>query len=668
MCGIAGLLGNAGSSHSLRSLVHRMTLTLSHRGPDGDGAWIDGSGRVALGHRRLAIIDLSEAGKQPMVSASGRYCITFNGEIYNFEHVRKELEALGHGFRGRADTEVLLASIEQWGMPAALDRLTGMFAFAVWDNELATLTLARDRLGKKPLYYGYVGGLFAFASEPKALACLPGFSDDIDRDALLLYLRHNYVPAPFSIYRDVKKLEPGSTIQISANALTWTVREPRRYWSPQDVFARAADDPYRGDLPEAAEEVEALLSDAVRLRMISDVPLGAFLSGGIDSSLVVALMQKHSSRPVRTYTVGFAESAYDEADQARAVARHLGTEHTEVLLRPEDALGVIPELPTMYDEPFADSSQIPTLLVCRSARQFVTVAVSGDGGDESFGGYNRYIWWRQLWRSSRRMPSALRPLAQRALRSVPAETWDSALKALHPMLPERLRLRSVGDRMHKLAELLGTDDPQALYKRLVSQYHDPSLVGIGGREPPTSLAMQAPGQSLDELTSHMMMLDLTTYLPDDILVKVDRASMSTSLEVRSPLLDHRIVELGARLPVPFKLSGSRGKLVLRRILDRYVPRELVDRPKTGFGVPIDSWLRGPLREWAEDLLSERALSEHGLLRSTLVRKQWSEHLAGTRAWHYPIWVILMFQAWWRTRHPGRSAILSHGEPAAGSVS
>jgi asparagine synthase (glutamine-hydrolysing) len=626
-----------------------MTGTLSHRGPDGDGHWVDPSGRVALGHRRLAIIDLSETGKQPMASASGRFEITFNGEIYNFEQVRKELEALGHRFRGRADTEVLLTSFEQWGVSEALERVTGMFAFAVWDRELSRLTLARDRLGKKPLYYGKVGTLFAFASEMKALSLLPGFDSEINRNALQLYLRHNYVPAPWSIYESIAKLEAGSILDVTLGPRGCALHDPRRYWSAQEVFAKAANDPLDVSLPEAADQVEALLTDAVRLRMISDVPLGAFLSGGIDSSLVVALMQKQSSRPVRTFTVGFKESTYNEADQARAVAKHLRTDHTEVYLDPADALDVIPELPTIYDEPFADSSQIPTLLVCRTAREFVTVAVSGDGGDESFGGYNRYIWSRKLWSSSRRIPPVLRPAAQSMIRAVSPQRWDSALKLLGPLLPERHRVRSIGDRMHKIAELIGSDDPIHLYRRLVSQYQDPSLVATSGAEPSTLLNMQKRGLSLDGLTREMMMLDIATYLPDDILVKVDRASMAVSLEVRAPLLDHRVVELGARLPVRHKIAGGRGKVVLRQILDRYVPRELVDRPKTGFGVPIDAWLCGPLREWAEDLLSERALSEHGLFQPKLVREQWKEHVSGTRQWHYPLWVILMFQAWWRAR-------------------
>lgn len=658
MCGIAGLLGDVGRSGSLGELVSRMTSTLSHRGPDGAGHWVDSRARVALGHRRLAIIDLSATGKQPMISASGRFVITFNGEIYNFEEIRDELLKLGHQFKGRADTEVLLASIEQWGVEATLKRLTGMFAFALWDNSTDTLTLVRDRLGKKPLYYGTVGKSFAFASELKALTALPEFSREINVGALQLYLRHNYVPAPTSIYQSIAKLEPGAMLQVVMSERGYKIGEPVQYWSPQDVFSQAAGAPFCGSLPEAVEEFDALLTDAVRLRMISDVPLGAFLSGGIDSSLIVALMQKQSSRPVRTFTVGFQEPTYNEADHARAVAKHLNTDHTELVLRPEDALSVIPELPTIYDEPFADSSQIPTILVCREARAFVTVAVSGDGGDESFGGYSRYVWWRNLWGTSRRVPAILRPAVQRLMRAASVEQWDAAARIISTLLPKRYRISNFGDRIHKVAELVGCNDPLHLYRRLVSLYQDPASLTGGGVEPSTVLSQSAQGRSTDEFMVDMMMLDLATYLPDDILVKVDRASMATSLEVRAPLLDHRVVEAAARLPLDFKIRGGKGKIVLRHILDRYVPRDLVDKPKTGFGVPIDSWLCGSLREWAEDLLSEQALNEHGLLDVHAIRKQWLEHVSGARRWHYHLWTILMFQAWWRTQTAPTAACVS----------
>ncbi len=668
MCGIAGFIDTPcdKAEAELRATVLGMADALRHRGPDDGGAWVDAAAGVALGHRRLAVIDLSPEGRQPMPSACGRYVIVFNGEIYNFADLRRELAGLGHRFRGHSDTEVMLAAISRWGVEPAVERFNGMFAFALWDRRERRLVLARDRLGEKPLYYGWTGGVFLFGSELKALRAHPAFRGEVDRDALALYLRHNYIPTPYAIYKGVFKLPPGTMLTVDPRN-AGAVPEPKPYWSARAAAERGVAEPYPWSEAEAADELDGRLREAVRLRMVADVPLGAFLSGGIDSSTVVALMQAQSGRPVKTFSIGFREAGYDEAEHARAVARHLGTDHTELYVTPEEAMAVIPRLPALYDEPFSDSSQIPTFLVSELARRHVTVSLSGDGGDELFGGYGRYLLCRDLWRRIGWLPAAGRRAVAAALAAVAG--WMPAVgpRGAAPRVPDgarpaprvpdgafvrpdRLLSRygrpgRVGDKLRKLAEVLAADSPEALYRRLVSHWKAPDRVVPGAVEPPTALTDRRRWADVPELVARLMYLDTISYLPDDILVKVDRASMGVSLEARVPLLDHRLVEFAWRLPLAMKIRDGQGKWLLRQVLYRYVPKELVDRPKMGFGVPIGAWLRGPLRDWAESLLDERRLRQEGYFDPRPIREKWMEHLSGKHDWQYYLWDILMFQAW-----------------------
>jgi asparagine synthase (glutamine-hydrolysing) len=644
MCGIAGFVdfSQSISAEMMQTRIRQMSDTLLYRGPDDGGTWVDAEVGIALGHRRLSIVDLSPEGRQPMVSADGRYVIVFNGEIYNFLELSHELKRLGHRFRGHSDTEVMLASFSQWGVDRAIERFNGMFAFALWDRQERVLRLGRDRLGEKPLYYGWMGQTFLFGSELKALKANPSFQTEINRDALALFFRHGYISAPYSIYKGIYKLPPGTL-------LTWNGIDPHPvpipYWSAQKVAELGVRELFTGSESEAVAQLDALLQEAVRLRMVADVPLGAFLSGGIDSSTVVALMQAQSSQPVKTFTIGFYEDAYNEAGYAKSVAQHLGCDHTELYVTPEEALAVIPKLPILFDEPFSDASQIPTFLVSQLAKKHVTVSLSGDGADELFGGYNRYFWGRRIWHSIGWVPATLRQITARTLTSVSPQAWDWGLTHFNALLPTKLKKIASGDRIHKLTEILAVPNAEAMYTRLVSHWKEPEALVFGSLEPLTALSNRQRWAQLSDFTQQMIYLDTVTYLPDDILVKVDRASMSVSLEGRIPFLDHRLVEFAWRVPLSMKIRNGQGKWLLRQVLYKYVPQKLIERPKTGFSVPIHSWLCGPLRDWAETLLDETRLRQEGFLNPQPIRQKWAEHLAGTHRWEYYLWDVLMFQSW-----------------------
>lgn len=641
MCGIAGYWPARSDAAGAGATVDRMRAAIAHRGPDDQGCWVSGTSGIALGHARLSILDLSPAGHQPMQSTCGRFVMVFNGEIYNHLELRRALAAAGWSgeWRGHSDTETLLACISVWGFEETLRRAVGMFAIALWDQHAAVLKLARDRMGEKPLYYGWVGGAFAFASELKALRMCPGFTGDIDREALASYMQYCYVPAPASIYRDVFKLPQGSVLTLTTEGLQSRAADIRPYWSVQAASQQGEVAPLQ-DEPVALAQVEEALRRAVAGQMISDVPLGAFLSGGIDSSLIVALMQSQSSRPVKTFTIGFDEAGFDEAPYARAVARHLGTDHQEFRIGPVDALKVIPRLPQIYDEPFADSSQIPTFLVCQAARTQVTVALSGDAGDELFGGYNRYTWGPRIWSRVQGIPYPLRRLLGHAIGLFGADGWER----LGTRVPGMRGVPQLSAKAAKVAALLRSsrsiDD---VYRSLVTEWprSEGLVLGAEGR-PVRNELMTGFGQ---HPAARMMLADMGSYLPDDILAKVDRAAMSVSLETRVPFLDHRVVELSQRLPVDLKIREGQGKWILRQLLYRHVPRELIERPKAGFAIPVGDWLRGPLREWAAALLDESAMRREGYLDPAPVQRIWREHLEGRRNWTARLWTVLMLQAW-----------------------
>ncbi len=663
MCGLTGFIeADLRDPDDLRARIQPMTDSLRLRGPDGEGIWL-GEG-VALGHRRLSILDLSPAGAQPMLSDCARFVIAFNGEIYNHLDLRRDLEAAGAApaWRGHSDTETLLAAVRHWGLDETLRRSAGMFVIALWDRKERRLALVRDRMGEKPLYWGWAGSTLVFGSELKALRQHRNFPRGLCREATAQYLRFGYVPAPRSIHPGIYKLEPGTILEIVGKPPSVQPDKPlrpgeklgnltiRRYWSLNETVDAGALAPFT-DETEALSALDTALNAAVVRQMISDVPLGAFLSGGIDSSLIVAIMQKQSARPVQTFTVGFEDARFDESPHAAAVARHLGTDHTALVVTDAETRLVIPHLPDFYDEPFADSSQIPTHLICRAARKKVTVALSGDGGDELFGGYNRYFWGPEVWKRLQPIPKPVRHVLGAAIVAMPVAGWDR-LGLLHQWLrPGSSGISGLGDKTHKLAvgfrDVTNIDD---LYRSLITVWANPEALVRGAIEPPSLLDDPLPAELDNDPAARMMVQDMRSYLPDDILCKVDRAAMGISLETRVPFLDPDVIALSTRLPMHMKIRGTTGKWALRQIVDRHVPGELLERPKTGFGIPVGDWLRGPLRDWAEDLLTPEKLGADELLAPAPIRKAWSEHISGRRDWTQRLWTILMLQAWrerWR---------------------
>jgi asparagine synthase (glutamine-hydrolysing) len=632
MCGIAGFidLKQRTGAADLEEMARRMAATLHHRGPDEGGVWAEAEAGVALGHRRLSIVDLSPAGRQPMVSASGRFVICYNGEVFNAEELKAAIGSRTPAWRGHSDTEVLLEASEALGVEAAVAKAVGMFAYALFDRTTRELWLVRDRLGKKPLYWSKTGGTFLFGSELRALRAHPAFKPEIDRDALAGYIRRGYYLQPRTVYENVQQLEPGTILKLDADGSIRTAP----YWTLREAIGRARSAPFA--------RLEALLSDAVARRVVADVPVGAFLSGGYDSSTVVALMQAASSTRVRTFSIGFAEADYNEAPQAAAVARHLGTDHTELIVTAAEAREVIPRLPGIYDEPFADSSQIPTFLVSQLARRHVTVALSGDGGDELFAGYNRYAQGASVLRLFANLPAPARKAAAGMLEAVSAESWDR----IAGVVPQAVRPRTPGDKLHKLAGVLKRDERES-YLELTSQWSEPERIVPGAHEPRWQIDEAWLPALLPGAVERMQYLDAVSYLPGDILAKVDRASMAVSLEARTPILDHRVAELAWSMPLDLKIRNGEPKWVLRQVLYKHVPRALVDRPKSGFGIPVGAWLRGPLRDWAEDLLDEKKIREAGLFDPAPIRARWAEHSSGRRNWQHSLWNVLMFEAWRR---------------------
>jgi asparagine synthase (glutamine-hydrolysing) len=644
MCGFAGYFSASVPFHATE-LLKQMGDTIAHRGPDDSGTWHDNEAGLGFTHRRLSIIDLSAAGHQPMLSASGRYVIVFNGEIYNHLTLRNELETNRsiQNWRGHSDTETLLAGFDRWGIESTINKSIGMFAFAVWDRKTRQLTLGRDRLGEKPLYYGWQGhgeqAVFLFGSELKAIRIHPAFQNDINRGAVSLLLNYNYIPAPYSIYKGISKLRPGCLLTLSLEQRE-TIECP--YWSTLYVAESGSANPFKGTSDQAVDELETLLKDATRQQMMADVPLGAFLSGGVDSSLIVALMQAQSSRPVKTFTIGFFEHSHNEAVQAKAIAEHLGTDHTELYVTAKQAMDVIPQLPFLFDEPFSDSSQIPTFLVSNLAKQHVTVSLSGDAGDELFCGYNRYVMTSCLWHKIDLLPLSLRRLIEKGLIKVPPNKWDNIARlftlfnSTHPF--------NIGEKLHKGAGVLTSESVDELYTRFISHWIDSDSVVIDNAAPSSQINDLPVLNGLNYI-QRMMAKDCISYLPDDILVKVDRTAMGVSLESRIPFLDHRVVEYAWKLPQSMKLRNGQSKWALRQVLYRYVPKNLIERPKMGFSMPIGDWLRHDLRDWAEAMLNESRLRREGYFQPAPIRQKWKEHLSGKSNWQYHLWDVLMFQAW-----------------------
>lgn len=642
MCGIAGFIDPEGFSlKNAKQIGKAMGKSIQHRGPDDSGLWIDKDYGVTLSHQRLAIIDLSESAHQPMTSSSGRYVICFNGEIYNHKDLRSELESSGKSplWRSHSDTETILACIDVYGLKETLVKLVGMFSIALWDNSAKEVILARDRTGEKPLYYGANGRLLLFGSELKALLAHPKFTPKINRDALCLYLRHNYIPQPHSIYEGIKKLPPGHFVKLKKSAI------PEEYWSLNQNITSAKLNPFLGSETEALSQLDKLLVSTVKGQMQADVPLGAFLSGGVDSSLILAIMQEQSSYPIESFTIGFDNKEFNEAPFGKEVAKYLGTNHNELYVSSKTAREVIPNLPKIYDEPFSDSSQIPTFLVSEMAQKQVKVCLSGDGGDEVFGGYNRYTWGNSFLSKQVNIPKPFRTFATKLITSIPPSIWNKLLAPAFQLTPQKFRYSNIGEKLHKIAKIFNCSSFEEVYRVLISHWNFPENIVIGGHEPQTILTSK--GEIPNNLSNEeqMMFYDMMMYLPGDILVKIDRAAMSVSLETRAPFLDHRVIHLASQLPLDMKIRNGTNKWCLRQLLYKRVPKHLIERPKMGFGVPIGDWLRGPLRDWAEHLLAEKNIVQSGYFKNSDIQKKWKEHLSGDRNWHYYLWDILMFESW-----------------------
>ena len=646
MCGINGFYSK--SLSTFNNAILRMNSAISYRGPDNSGVWIDKNLGIVLGHQRLSIIDLSEAGNQPMQSCSGRFILTYNGEVYNHLEIRKELEQSNPNikWKGSSDTETLLEAIDFWGIKTTLKKTVGMFAFGIWDKKNCSLTLAKDRMGEKPLYYGWQGEgdnkVFIFGSELKSLKVHPSFAGKINRDSIALQLRHNCIPAPYSIYQNIYKLYPGHYLHLNEKNLKKGLMPAQKaYWSTVECAINGNNNQLKICEFNIQKNLESQLKLSVKQQMISDAPIGAFLSGGIDSSLIVALMQSQSRYPVKTFTIGFDETGYSEAQYAKKIAKHLGTNHSELYISAKTAMEVIPNLPLIYDEPFSDSSQIPTFLVSQFAKKQVKVALSGDGGDELFCGYNRYIMYQKFLTAFNLMPSNLRKSLAFVIQSISPKNLNNISK----FFPGIRQYSAFGDKMHKFANILKVKSLDEIYNVLTSHWLNPNEVVINSKEPGTLLTEFKPELRGLNSEQQMMVLDLITYLPNDILVKIDRAAMASSLETRAPFLNHKLLEYVWKIPQSLKLRNGHGKWILKKILNQYVPKNLTERPKMGFGIPIDIWLRGPLRDWAENLLNEKKLQKEGFFNPRLVRDKWSEHLSGNRNLHTNLWDILMFQAW-----------------------
>ena len=642
MCGIAGFIDlNGFSLLQAQNIGKSMGKAIQHRGPDDSGLWIEKDYGVVLVHQRLAILDLTQFGHQPMLSGSGRYVICFNGEIYNHKQLRSELDLNGEApnWRGHSDTETILACFDAYGIKQTLKKLVGMFSIALWDKSTKQIFLARDRMGEKPLYYGKHGKLLLFSSELKALHAHPNFSPNINKDSLSLYIRYNYIPQPFSIYRGIKKLPPGHFVRLKQNT------KPEPFYSLSHTVTSGKMNIFKGSETEVINRVENTLKNTVKSQMQSDVPLGAFLSGGVDSSLILALMQEQQSRRVQSFSIGFDDKNYNEAPFAKKIAKYIGTDHSELYVDARQARNIIPYLPKIYDEPFSDSSQIPTLLLTQFAKKSVKVSLSGDGGDEIFGGYNRYTWVKRSWPKFRYIPKPFKNLMAKLITSIPPSRWNIIAEPILSIMPQKFQYVNFGDKLHKLSSILNCVSTEELYRTLISNCDTPNDIVISGKEPKTKLNFDDGILNALSNVEKLMFYDTLMYLSDDILVKVDRAAMNFSLETRAPFLDHRLIDLAWQLPFNFKIRNGINKWCLRELLYKRIPKQLIERPKMGFGVPIGDWLKGPLREWVFDLLDKKRMEQSGYFKTSEIHERLEQHISGKKNWQYFLWNILMFETW-----------------------